>query len=72
VNAIVVRQPLILGHAIKAARKSLGLTQAELADAVGTYPRAIIDIERGRQSADMKLVLDVLACVGLQMSVAPL
>jgi transcriptional regulator with XRE-family HTH domain len=69
VNATVIPQPLVLGQAIKAARKEKGLTQVALAEALGTYPRAIIELERGRSTADLKFVLNVLARVGLQLSV---
>jgi transcriptional regulator with XRE-family HTH domain len=64
-----IPQPLVLGQAIKAARKEKGLTQVALAEALGTYPRAIIELERGRSTADLKFVLNVLARVGLQLSV---
>ncbi len=68
-SALIVPQPLVLGQAIKAARREKGLTQAELAASLGTYPRAIIELERGRSTGDLKFVLNVLARVGLQMSV---
>jgi DNA-binding XRE family transcriptional regulator len=68
-RSTVITQPVILGQAIKAARRSSGLTQIELAEAVGSYPRAIIEIERGRANADIKLILAVLSKVGLQLVV---
>ena len=68
-TSLVIPQPLVLGQAIKAARKANGLTQVELAAALGTYPRAIIELERGRSTGDLKFVLNVLARVGLQMLV---
>ena len=70
-DRVIIRQPLILGQAVKTARKASGLTQVELADAVGTYPRAIIEIERGRSTADLRLLLNVIARVGLEMSIQP-
>jgi transcriptional regulator with XRE-family HTH domain len=68
-SATIIPQPLVLGQAIKAARRGKGLTQVALAEVLGTYPRAIIELERGRSSGDLKFVLNVLACVGLQLSV---
>jgi DNA-binding XRE family transcriptional regulator len=65
----VVSQPLLLGQAIKAARRAHGTTQVELANAVGTYPRAIVEIERGKSKADVRLLLAVLAAVDLTMVV---
>lgn len=68
---VVITQPVILGQAVKAARRSRGLTQVELADAVGSYPRAIIEIERGRSTANIALILAVLSRVGLRLVVEP-
>jgi DNA-binding XRE family transcriptional regulator len=65
----VVTQPLLLGHAIKSARRARGITQVALAAAVGTYPRAIVEIERGKSKADVRLLLAVLAAVDLTMVV---
>ncbi len=65
----VVNQPLILGQAIKTARRTQGLTQVALADEVGTYPRMIIDIERGRSSADLRLILAITGRLSLTVSV---
>ncbi len=61
---------MILGQTLKVARKNRGLTQVALAAAVGTYPRAIIDLERGR-SCEIQLLLNVMAVVGLQLVVEP-
>ena len=66
-----VAQPLILGQLVKAARRGRGLTQVELANAVGSYPRAIIEIERGRSKADLRLILAVLAELDLRLVVGP-
>jgi transcriptional regulator with XRE-family HTH domain len=64
-----INHPLILGQAIKSARKSAGFTQTQLAEAVGTYPRAIIELERGRSSADLQVILHVLSRLGIQLYV---
>jgi HTH-type transcriptional regulator / antitoxin HipB len=66
----VVRHPLILGQAIKTARRAQGLTQVGLAESIGSYPRAIIDLERGR-SGGIDLVLRVLEALDLQLRVEP-
>jgi DNA-binding XRE family transcriptional regulator len=69
VARIVVAQPLLLGQAIKQARLACHMTQVELAEAVGTYPRAIVEVERGRSKADMQFVIAVLDAVGLTLVV---
>ena len=69
VTVAVITQPLILGQAIKTARRAQGLTQVALADEVGTYPRVIIDIERGRSTADLRLILAITTRLALTVSV---
>jgi DNA-binding XRE family transcriptional regulator len=68
-DRVVVSQPLILGQAIKQARLSRKMTQVQLAETVGTYPRAIVEMERGRSKADTRFVIAVLAAVGLALVV---
>ena len=56
-----------LGAAVRQARKAHGLTQADLA---GTGPRFISELERGKASAELGKVLDVLAVLGLRLLLA--
>lgn len=53
--------------AVRAARKAHGLAQAELAGLAGTGPRFVSELERGKPSAEMGKVLDVLAVLGLRL-----
>lgn len=55
-----------LGALIRAERKSLGLTQADLAAASGVSLRFIGELERGRPSVGLERVLRVLQLLGLQ------
>ena len=59
-----------LGTAVRQARKAHGLTQAELAGLAGTGPRFISELERGKASAELGKVLDVLAVLGLRLLLA--
>ena len=59
-----------LGRAVRQARKTHGLTQAELAGLAGTGPRFISELERGKESAELGKVLDVLAVLGLRLLLA--
>ncbi len=54
-----------LGTLIRAERKTLGLTQSDLAAACGLSLRFISELERGRASAGIGRVLHVLAMLGL-------
>ena len=59
-----------LGTAVRQARKVHGLTQADLAGLAGTGPRFISELERGKASAELGKVLDVLAVLGLRLLLA--
>ena len=56
-----------LGENIKMRRKSLGLTQVELADLSGVSVRAIISFERGSSSISTKRFLAILNTLGLEI-----
>lgn len=58
-------QPLIAF--IKERRKSLGLSQIELADRAGVGIRFIRDLEQGKQSLRLDKVNQVLALFGRRM-----
>ena len=59
-----------LGNVIRARRKALGITQAELADLSGISVRTIVEIENGGNSISLKRLLPVLATLGLRLSIA--
>jgi y4mF family transcriptional regulator len=56
-----------LGEAVRRARKAKGLRQAELALAAGTGRRFIVDLEHGKQTAQLGEVLRVLRALGLKV-----
>ena len=58
------------GSVIRARRKALGITQAELADLSGISVRTIVEIESGGNSISLKRLLPVLATLGLRLSIA--
>jgi transcriptional regulator with XRE-family HTH domain len=53
-----------LGKAIYAARHDAGLTQAELASALGLSRPSIVNIERGRQGVQVHLLVQIAEIVG--------
>lgn len=57
-----------LGRRIRAERKAQGLLQADLATAAGTSVRFIVEIEKGKPTARIGKVVDVLRQLGLHLS----
>ena len=58
----------ILGELIRTTRKSLGVTQEQLAMTAGTGMRFIIDLEKGKPTCELGKVLGVLATLGIDMT----
>lgn len=56
-----------LGEAVRDARKAQGLRQGELALAAGTGRRFIVDLERGKPTAQLAPVLRVVQVLGLSV-----
>ena len=55
-----------LGERVRAHRKALGITQAELAMTSGTGIRFISDLENGKETCQIGKVLLVLRTLGLR------
>lgn len=53
-----------LGHALRATRKQLGLTQPQLALAAGVGVRFIVDLEAGKTTLRLENVLRVIDALG--------
>jgi HTH-type transcriptional regulator / antitoxin HipB len=61
-----------IGGVIRMRRRELGLDQHELAAMVGVSRQWVLAIERGKDRADLSLVLRTLRVLGLAIRVAPL
>ncbi len=61
-----------LGELIRRERKHQGLRQPDLAAAAGTSVRFIVEIERGKATAQIGKVLEVLRQLGLSLSLGGL
>ena len=62
--------PKQIGVLVKDARKTMGVTQKELALTSGTGLRFIIELERGKPTCQFGKVLTVLQTVGIEMNLA--
>lgn len=60
--------PTDLGTTIRAARKAQGLRQDELAAAANVGVRFLIELEAGKETAQLGKTLAVLAALGIDMS----
>ena len=65
----VIDTPAALGQAARNARKLLGLTQPQLAQAAGLGVRFIVDLEAGKPILRLENVLRVLHALGGRLSI---
>jgi HTH-type transcriptional regulator / antitoxin HipB len=56
------------GEAVRKARKREGLTQRELALAVGAGERFIVELENGKVNVRLGKALEVAAALGIQVA----
>jgi len=59
--------PTELGHTVKNARRRQGLRQDQLAAAANVGVRFIVDLEAGKETAQMGKTLAVLRALGLSL-----
>jgi y4mF family transcriptional regulator len=60
-----------LGLHVRATRQRLGQTQAELAAAANVSRRWLSDLEAGKSTAEIGLVLQTLSALGLVLDAQP-
>ena len=58
-----------IGRCVRAQRKAQGATQAEFAALCGVGVRFISELENGKPTMELGKVLQVLKCLGLEVSV---
>jgi transcriptional regulator with XRE-family HTH domain len=59
-----------IGSAIASARKYHKLSQAKLAAIAGTSQAVVSQIERGKETAQLSIVLALIAAVGLRIAIS--
>ncbi len=64
-NTIMKRSHAAIGRRMRSVRQSLGMTQAELAEAAGIDPSFYGQIERGTNVPSLKTFLSVAAALGV-------
>jgi HTH-type transcriptional regulator / antitoxin HipB len=64
---VVIKDVEQLGRLAREMRKSLGLKQADVAAAAGIGLRLLVEIERGKATAQVGKVLQVLDVLGFEV-----
>jgi HTH-type transcriptional regulator/antitoxin HipB len=64
-----ISDPAQLGSLIRQVRKGQGITQEDLSALAGVGPRLIGEIERGKPTAEIGKVFQLLASLGLTISI---
>lgn len=67
----MIDTPSQFGDAVAAARKQLGITQRDLALAINSGERFIVDLEAGKPTAQLGKALAAAKAVGLKLSLQP-
>jgi y4mF family transcriptional regulator len=65
---VMIENAIQFGAAVAAARKALGLTQRELALAINSGERFIVDLEAGKPTAQLGKALAAAKAVGLRIA----
>lgn len=63
--------PAQIGEVIRDTRRSLDVTQKDLALTSGTGLRFIIDLEKGKETCEIGKALRVLQTLGIKMKLSP-
>ena len=63
--------PAEIGRIVRATRKAAGLRQDELAGAAGVGLRFLVELERGKPTAQIGKTLQVLQALGCSFEVLP-
>ena len=63
--------PKTIGELVKSTRKSMGVTQKDLAMTSGTGLRFIIELEQGKPTCQLGKALIVLQTLGIKIELVP-
>jgi HTH-type transcriptional regulator / antitoxin HipB len=66
-----VSNPPALGRTVRETRRALGLTQPKLALSAGVGVRFLVDIEKGKPTAQIGKIMRVLAALGIELQLSP-
>lgn len=67
----IIQDSSQLGRIVRETRKALGLNQADLALTAGVGVRLLVEIEKGKPTAQIGKVMQVLAALGIEVGLSP-
>ena len=67
----IIDSPGTLGQYVRVRRNQQGATQAEFASLCGVGIRFISDLENGKSTIELGKTLQVLKCLGLEVTINP-
>jgi HTH-type transcriptional regulator / antitoxin HipB len=67
----IISDPQALGRLVRETRRALGLTQPKLALSAGVGVRFLVDIEKGKPTAQIGKIMRVLAALGIELQLSP-
>lgn len=67
---MIIRTPREIGLLVRESRRSHGLTQAALATRVQVSRKWIIDLEAGKRTSELGLVLRTLSALALELDIS--
>lgn len=62
---------IAIGRLIRTTRQSLGMRQDELASVANLSTRSLSNIENGKATAQLSLVLNTLSVLGIKITLTP-
>ncbi|MCG7392645.1 helix-turn-helix transcriptional regulator [Microvirga sp. ACRRW] len=66
----IIQDPAQLGRIVRETRKALGLNQPDLALTAGVGVRLLVEIEKGKPTAQIGKVMQVLAALGIEIGLS--
>lgn len=66
-----VYAPTELGYAVRTRRRELKLTKEQVADLAGIHPEVLRELERGRDSIPLRVMLPVVNTLGFSIELRP-
>lgn len=71
IDHMLIQDSADMGRAIRSRRKELMITQQEIADVVGVNRRVISELESGKETVQLRIVLETARTLGLNISLDP-